>query len=300
MRSPNFTPRSARPHPLAGGAGPFQEHRLSYEERGDGVPILLIPPAGGTASTWGALAEDLARVGRVILYDRRGYAGTGGEPGHSIPEHTADAAALLDRLGSRPTVVVGLSIGATIAIDLALRRPDLVRAVVAYESPWRATHHPSVSAFLALAKVRWLAWRGRPTDAVDAFMRWSYTYRNGGSAWDAFPPAWRQATTANARATLADIWIAIGDYPAARDLARIHTPVTCAYGTRSQPGLARIARSLTRAIPTARLREIAGSGHAVAFDAPAGLIQLVMEAIGSTEMPPDARGAGHPRGAAIR
>ena len=48
-----------------------------YEEMGEGPPIL-IPPAGSTASTWGAVVGDLAGVGRVIAYDRRGYSRSGG------------------------------------------------------------------------------------------------------------------------------------------------------------------------------------------------------------------------------
>jgi pimeloyl-ACP methyl ester carboxylesterase len=72
-----------------------------YEEKGDGVPILLIHPAGATASTWGSVAQDLAGVGRVVAYDRRGYTRSGGEPVRSIPEHTADAAALLETLVTR-------------------------------------------------------------------------------------------------------------------------------------------------------------------------------------------------------
>ncbi len=35
-------------------------HDLYYEEAGEGVPILLVHPAGSTASTWGAAADDLA------------------------------------------------------------------------------------------------------------------------------------------------------------------------------------------------------------------------------------------------
>ena len=48
---------------------------LYYQEAGQGVPILLIPPAGATASTWGPLTEELARIGRVISYDRRATPG---------------------------------------------------------------------------------------------------------------------------------------------------------------------------------------------------------------------------------
>jgi pimeloyl-ACP methyl ester carboxylesterase len=44
------------------------------------VPILLVHPSGATASTWGSAVGELARIGRVITYDRRGYARSGGEP----------------------------------------------------------------------------------------------------------------------------------------------------------------------------------------------------------------------------
>src|SRR5512132_1185837 len=88
---------------------------LYYEELGEGVPILLIHPAGATASTWGAATEQLARIGRVITYDRRGYARSGGEPVRMLSTHTADAAALLEHLATAPAVVVGTSAGAAIA-----------------------------------------------------------------------------------------------------------------------------------------------------------------------------------------
>ena len=57
--------------------------------------VLLIHPAGATAATWGAAANDLGQVARVPTYDRRGYRRSGGEPVYAIPTHTADAAALL-------------------------------------------------------------------------------------------------------------------------------------------------------------------------------------------------------------
>ena len=69
-----------------------------YEEKGEGPPILLIPPAGATASTWGAVIGDLAVAGRVIAYDRRGYRRSGGEVVHSAAEHALDAAAVLEAL----------------------------------------------------------------------------------------------------------------------------------------------------------------------------------------------------------
>src|SRR4029450_7682398 len=62
---------------------------LYYEEAGQGIPVLLIHPAGATASTWGSATEELGRIGRVLTYDRRGYARSGGGPGRSGATHAA-------------------------------------------------------------------------------------------------------------------------------------------------------------------------------------------------------------------
>ena len=252
---------------------------LYYEEKGDGVPIVLIHPAGATSSTWGAVAGELAQTGRVIAYDRRGCGRSKGEPVRSIPAHTADAAALLDILGAAPAVVAGISVAATIAIDLASRRPDLVRAVIAHESPWHVTRHPPTRAQIAaLSRTGWLALRGKHADAAATFLRFAYSYQDGGTAWDAFPEEWRQAARDNAKAALADIRMGISGYPPAAQLASITRPVVVTCGARSHNTLRRVARSLAATIPGARVQEIEGAGHAAAFDAPARFGRVIAEA----------------------
>ena len=249
---------------------------LYYEEIGEGVPILLIHPAGATASTWGTATTELARFGRVITYDRRGYARSGGTLARSMSTHTADAATLLESLRTPPGVVVGTSAGAAIAIDLAVRRPELLQAVVAHEFPWRFTRHlPTGSQIAALAKIGSLALRGRHSDAAEVLLRSAYTYRDGDSAWDAFPEEWRRAGRENARAALADFRNSIGIYPSARDLATVEVPVVCSYGARSPDSMFRLVRSLASAMPTARTHRIDGAGHAAPFDATTNFVQLI-------------------------
>ena len=253
---------------------------LYYEELGEGVPILLIHPAGATASTWGSLTAELAQIGRVITYDRRGYARSGGDPVRSMSTHTTDAAALLEHLASLPAVVVGTSAGAAIAVDLAVRRPDLVRVVVAHEFPWRFTRHlPTVSQMAALARIGSLALRGRPSDAAEALLRSAYAYRDGRTAWDEFPEEWRRAGRENARAALADFRNSISPYPSASDLATVDVPVVCSYGARSPGSMIGLVRSLAAAIPSATTRRIEGAGHAAPFDAPATFVQLIADAV---------------------
>jgi pimeloyl-ACP methyl ester carboxylesterase len=255
---------------------------LYYEEAGEGVPILLVHPAGSTASTWGAAADDLAQIGRVIVYDRRGYARSGGEPPRRMSTHTADAAALLERVDAGPAVVVGTSAGAAIAVDLAVRRPDLVRVVVAHEFPWRFTRHlPSVSQATTLLRIGWLVLRRRQTDAAEALLRHVYTYRDGGTAWDAFPEDWRRIARENAGAALVDLVNSISIYPSRMDLATVKVPVVCSYGARSPGSMFRLTRLLAAAIPTARPHRIEGAGHAAPFDATTNFVQLIADTITS-------------------
>jgi pimeloyl-ACP methyl ester carboxylesterase len=259
---------------------------LYYEATGQGVPVLLIHPAGATASTWGPATEELARIARVIAYDRRGYARSGGEPARSLSAHTADAVAILESLQPLPAVVVGTSAGAAIATDLAVRRPDLVRAIVAHEFPWRyARHVPNALQVAALARIGFLALRGRHRDAAETLLRAAYAYREGGSAWDAFPEEWRRAGRENGKAALADFRNSIGTYPTATDLATIDVPVVCAYGARSPDNMYRLVQALAAAILTARTHRIEGAGHAAAFDAPTAFVRLIVGALDSSGTP---------------
>jgi pimeloyl-ACP methyl ester carboxylesterase len=251
---------------------------LYHEEVGEGTPILLIHPSGATASTWGSAVDELARVGRVITYDRRGYARSGGDPVRRVSTHTADAAALLERLGTVPAVVVGTSAGAMIAIDLAVRRPDLVRAVIEHEGPWRFTRRlPTGSQVAVFATIGSLVLRGRQSDAAEALLRSAYRYRDGGTAWDSFPEEWRRMGRENARAALWDFLTTIGNHPSASDLATVKVPVVCSYGSRSPDFIVRCTRSLASAIPGAKTHRIEGAGHAAPSDATTDFVQLIAD-----------------------
>lgn len=255
---------------------------LFYDEKGGGTPILLIHPAGSTAGTWGVIPESLCEFGRVIFYDRRGYGRSRDATVRSVDTHTRDAAAVLERLATTAAVLVGTSAGATIALDLVVRRPDLVRAVVVHEAPWRALHHPGRAALVTLTRMEWLARSGRYPEAAETLLRQVYAYRDGGSAWDAFPEEWRRIGRDSGRSVVADLRSTLGGlagYPRAAALAGITVPTVCTYGGRSADYMVAVTRALARAIPTARLREIDGAGHAVPFDAPAAFVDVIVETI---------------------
>src|SRR5512132_2120462 len=133
---------------------------------------------------------------------------------------------------------------------------------------------PQVTAFATIGS---LVLRGRQSDAAEALLRSAYSYRDGGTAWDAFPEAWRRAGRENARAALWDFLVTIGNHPSATELATVGVPVVCSYGARSSDFIVRCTRSLAAAIPTARTHRIEGAGHAAPFDATSTFVQLIAD-----------------------
>jgi pimeloyl-ACP methyl ester carboxylesterase len=119
--------------PTVEGAGV----ELAYEDEGADPPTTLV--VHGMASGAAASAELRSRLpGRVIAHDRRGYGGSGApEPyaATTVQEQGEDAAALMLALGAAPARVIGFGFGALIALDLLVRRPELLASAVLCDAP---------------------------------------------------------------------------------------------------------------------------------------------------------------------
>ncbi len=104
---------------------------LEYATAGDGPPLLSIHGAGGGFDQGLTLAADLVGDGyRVIAPSRFGYLGTP-IPADVSPASQADAhAALLAALSVEKAIVMGVSAGARSALELALRHPEKVQALI--------------------------------------------------------------------------------------------------------------------------------------------------------------------------
>lgn len=102
--------------------------RLYHECQGQGPTLLFIHGATLDHRMWRAQVAELANRFRVITYDVRGY-GQSAMPDGEF-RHCEDAAALVDHLGLDRVVVIGHSIGALYALELALTRPDRIVGLV--------------------------------------------------------------------------------------------------------------------------------------------------------------------------
>jgi len=107
--------------------------QLNYREDGDpdGVPVVFSNSLGTDYRLWDQVLPLLPKGLRIIRYDKRGH-GLSSCPDapYSMGGLVRDAEQLLDHLNVRDCLFVGLSIGGMIAQGLAVKRMDLVRAMV--------------------------------------------------------------------------------------------------------------------------------------------------------------------------
>ena len=104
---------------------------LEYEVSGTGEPVVFIHGAFIADTFRPLLAEpSLAGRYRLILYHRRGYAGSSraSEP-VSIARQATDCRALLRHLGVERAHVVGHSYGGIVALQLALDNPGVAHSL---------------------------------------------------------------------------------------------------------------------------------------------------------------------------
>lgn len=106
---------------------------IHWREDGDpaGPPVVFANSLGTDFRLWDKVVALLPKSLRLIRYDKRGHGLSSCPPGpYAMGALVRDAERLLDALGVRDCVFVGLSIGGMIAQGLAVKRLDLVRALV--------------------------------------------------------------------------------------------------------------------------------------------------------------------------
>ncbi|MEU8081037.1 alpha/beta hydrolase [Catellatospora citrea] len=233
---------------------------------GTGPGILLLHGLTDHAATWASTASWLTAYGRVVAYDARGH-GTSERPDgpYTRDAYVGDAAAVIERLGLGPALVIGHSMGGLTAWQLAGRRPELVRGIVVGDmSPvtpvdavrsWRDWLASWPVPFASLADVRAYFGADRPAlgEVFAEVMRQD-------------PDGWRpRAHTEHVLATV-EHWAARDHRP---ELALVKCPALVVAGGRSDnpvPG----QREAADLLPDATFALLPESGHVLHREDPAG------------------------------
>jgi len=218
---------------------------------------LLIHSGGFTSRQWRKLAQRLAPSHDVLAPDLIGYGAEPWPPG--VPFHfQQDIDHLLTRL-DRPADLVGHSYGGLLALQLALARPELVRAIAVYEPVAFGVLGPEdADARAALALP---AYRADPAGVDEAWLTAFVDWWNGPGAWTALA----EPTKAGFRAVAWKVYQEVASLSAdTTDRARYGTitaPTLLLGGARTPITERRTLERLAEALPNARLALFDDMGH---------------------------------------
>ena len=115
--------------------------RLSYERSGRGESVLLVMGSGAAGRVWTLhQTPALHDAGyETVTFDNRGIPPSDALPGkYTLEEMVGDTAGLIEELDLAPCRIVGFSLGAVIAQELAMTRPHLIRGAVLIATRARA------------------------------------------------------------------------------------------------------------------------------------------------------------------
>lgn len=260
---------------------------LSYTRHGAGPPVLLIAPAASNSGIWNMYqVSALTSAGyEVITFENRGTSPSSVPNGpYRLAELVADTAGLIRTLGIGPCRIAGASLGALIAQELALVRPDLVAGIALMGTRGRMTHFLTALSRGAAAAAR-NGDRVPPVYSATAGM--TQLFAPGTLIDDKFAGDWLE---------VAEAFPVYGEGPAAQYDATITPDRLDALSGITCPALVMgftqdvimpvtLGREVAAAIPGSRYVEMPECGHFGFLERPNEVNRLLIEFFSSIEHP---------------
>ena len=250
---------------------------LYHEVEGSGPAVVFIHEGIADSRMWDPQWATFPHYRRVRL-DLSGFGRT---PVGSLPvTHASDVLAVLDELGISSAAVVGASLGGRVALELAVARPDLVRALVLEDAGF-----PGVD-WSEDVRAGWAAEddavaQGDLDAATEANLRLWVDGPNRAPA--DVDPVFRAAVAEMVRCALelqAPHWDELDEELLVPDIAerlgQVQAPTLALAGEEDVEDIRQLARRFAREIPRAWHATIAGAAHMPNLERPEAFDALAL------------------------
>lgn len=224
--------------------------------------LLLIHGAGGSHLDWPASLRRLPHA-RVYALDLPGHGRSAPPPRDSIMGYSAWTAEFMRALQLPPAVLVGHSMGAAVALELALQEPSRVRALVLIGAGARLPVSPAILEGLQQS----------PQEIIPRIVGWAYgrDYPEEGKALarrrlELVPPA-----------VLYSDFLACSRFDRRSELGKVQHPVLILAGAQDRMVPLSLSEELGSGLPRARMVTFAGAGHMLTFERPAEIAGAVAD-----------------------
>ncbi|WP_246184939.1 alpha/beta fold hydrolase [Paracoccus aestuariivivens] len=238
-------------------------------------PALALHCMMGNASYWAPIATQLADLVEITAPDLPGHGQSPDWPGD--PDYHTHTTRETAPLIQRPLDLIGHSIGATVALRIAVAAPEAVRSLTLIE-PVLFAAAPDPTAVDQLEAIRQLSVDGKDEEAARQFL----------SIWGEVDLD-NQSPTSRSRLIRQIRMVVSGNDTLVHDSAKIlrdggleaiDAPVMLVMGEESPPVIAAIAEALAARMQDVARASVPGAGHMLPITHPnqvAGLIRMNLE-----------------------
>jgi 3-oxoadipate enol-lactonase len=238
---------------------------LWYEERGSGLPVVLLHEGVVDSRIWSRFLPLVEDRLHTIRYDQRGY---GRSPKWTGPYSPIDdLVSVLDAVGIERAALIGTSRGGKIAIDTTLERPKRVSALVPIVSG--LSGHPLEIEATPEQEARWDAAEERG-DFVELAELDLEIWAPMGVDDELRAMFLENAEASNSPDPELEV------RAAARRLGEVTAPTLVVTAARDVPAVSEVGSLIAREIPGAEHAVIEEADHMVQWRAPQELAQLVL------------------------
>jgi len=252
---------------------------VGIRRAGNGDPAMLFHCALAHSGAFSPLMAALAGRFSMVAFDLPGHGQTAFDPALDFHDQTLEIAVALLEQQAKSSHVIGHSLGATVALRLAVERPDLVASISLYEPVYFSMLHAenrvaynqemidSKGFSSAAIRTDW------PTAAREFLRRWS------AEDFDKISAAQQAYILQTIPLIIASSQAIIEPEKGGRvfeKLANIQVPVTLMAGQSSPKVVHHILDAIGSQIPQAKRFVLDGAGHMGAITHAAAFAELVL------------------------
>ncbi len=232
------------------------------------APTIVFSNALGTGlDLWDGVFAHLADGLRLIRYDMRGHGRSDTPAGrYSMGQLVSDAAAVCDAMEVRDAIFVGISVGGMVAQGLAVKRPDLIRALVLSNTAAKIGN-PDIWQ----TRIDTVRASGVPALVDDVMGRWFGRdfHRTGGIE------TWRKAVSGCDPAGYAGVCAAISGTDFYTPTSGIRIPTLGIAGSEDGSTPADLVRETVDLIPGSQFKVMRRCGHLPCVEAPQAYAEVL-------------------------
>lgn len=226
---------------------------MHYADAGTGPALVFLHGWGTGGSVWDQQARYFAHSYRVVQPDLRGCGRTSApSTGNSIRQIASDVRGLIVQLGLERVTLVGASMGASFAVEVARSWPELLELVVTVDGPFHLGTRMSDGDIRPLLK-------GLSQDRIPTLTRMVDTWFTGPDR-DAYG-FWALKMVLESSPFIADLYVDHLGYDPRPYLSELEVPLSLIHGEMDPEVPVDIAHEVVRESPSAELRVIPGAGH---------------------------------------